>query len=265
MFEQPQQHHEMEPVVLIDKSRNKEAHVIVPLHYSFADMIATAKRINPDMFDGAWQLSYLNKQTQRAELVAQDTTIGAFIAQGIDTFYWNYSKPSFKLPLPSDQKSKGTWQTNQREAVYGKREWFEQQQSHSDGFGLPRQDGGGRSYTIQYADIAKRFIAFLIDIFILMIILGATKSGMSFFIWWLYYAVMESSNMQGTFGKMAMGLKVTTLSGKKLNFGQATARYFLKWLSNMTLGIGYLMPLFTEKRQTLHDLLSGSLVVEKTK
>lgn len=261
MFEQPQYSQEMEPVVLIDKSKNKEAHVIVPLHYTFADMIATAKRINPDMFDGAWQLSFLNTQTKKPEPISQDATVGAFIAQGIDTFYWNYTKPSFKFSLPSDQNSQHSWQTNQRDAVYGNR-GDRNERKTPEGFGMGSNTGGG--YTVQYADVAKRFIAFLIDIFILFIILGASKgSSMGFFVWWLYYAVMESSNMQGTFGKMAMGLKVTDLNGKKLRFGKATARYFLKWLSTGMLFVGYLFPFFTEKRQALHDLLSGCLVVEK--
>jgi hypothetical protein len=271
MFEQPQYSQEMEPVVLIDKSKNKEAHVIVPMNYTFADMIATAKRINPEMFDGAWQLSFLNPQTKKPEILSQDASVGLFISQGIDTFYWNYAKPSFKFSLPSDQNSQqNSWQTKQRDAVYGQqerkhREWEEQ--NANEGFG--RRGSGNKAtvannYTVQYADIAKRAIAFLIDLFVLGVILGMSKgNGMGLFVWWLYYAVMESSNMQGTFGKMAMGLKVTDMNGRRVSFGKATARYFLKWVSSAIAGIGYLFPFFTEKRQALHDLLSGCLVVEK--
>ncbi len=80
---------------------------------------------------------------------------------------------------------------------------------------------------------------------------------------WLYYAILESSSTQATVGKMALGIKVTDLSGNQIAFGKATGRYFGKYLSGLILGIGYLMVAFTEKKQGLHDLLAGCLVVNK--
>lgn len=80
---------------------------------------------------------------------------------------------------------------------------------------------------------------------------------------WLYYALMESSSYQGTLGKMALSLKVTDLAGNRISFGRATGRFFGKWLSNLILGIGYLMIAFTEKKQGLHDMIAGTLVVRK--
>ena len=80
---------------------------------------------------------------------------------------------------------------------------------------------------------------------------------------WLYYALMETSVNQGTLGKMALGIKVTDLSGNRVTFGKATGRYFGKIVSGMILYIGYIMAGFTEKKQALHDIMAGCLVVIK--
>jgi uncharacterized RDD family membrane protein YckC len=80
---------------------------------------------------------------------------------------------------------------------------------------------------------------------------------------WLYYAVFESSARQATLGKMALGMRVTDLAGRRLSFARATGRYFAKWVSSLTLLIGYLMAAFTEKKQALHDLIAGTLVVKE--
>jgi len=79
---------------------------------------------------------------------------------------------------------------------------------------------------------------------------------------WLYYAIMESSSKQATLGKMALGMKVTDLNGNRIGFGRATGRYFAKTLSFLLLGIGFLMVLFTEKKQGLHDILAGCVIVK---
>lgn len=80
---------------------------------------------------------------------------------------------------------------------------------------------------------------------------------------WLYYAFLHSSPRQATVGMMAVGIQVTDLEGRRLSFARATGRYFASLLSGMTLGIGYLVMLFTERRQTLHDLIAGTLVMRK--
>jgi uncharacterized RDD family membrane protein YckC len=80
---------------------------------------------------------------------------------------------------------------------------------------------------------------------------------------WLYFALMESSVWQATLGKKALGLSVTDLAGRRIGFGRATGRYFAKILSSLTLFIGYLMAGFTEKKQALHDMIAGTLVLRK--
>jgi uncharacterized RDD family membrane protein YckC len=80
---------------------------------------------------------------------------------------------------------------------------------------------------------------------------------------WLYYAFLESSTWQGTLGKKALGLYVTDLSGMRISFGRATGRFFARIISGLTLGIGYLMVAFTEKKQALHDMIAGTLVLRR--
>ena len=79
---------------------------------------------------------------------------------------------------------------------------------------------------------------------------------------WLYYALMESSAKQATLGKMAMGIIVTDLEGRRIGFGKATGRYFAKILSALIFLIGFLMVAFTARKQGLHDILAGTLVVK---
>jgi uncharacterized RDD family membrane protein YckC len=81
---------------------------------------------------------------------------------------------------------------------------------------------------------------------------------------WLYFAGLESSERQATFGKAAMSLRVTNLDGQRLSFGHATGRFFSKLISGLIpLGIGYIMAGFTEKKQALHDMIAATLVVRK--
>ena len=86
--------------------------------------------------------------------------------------------------------------------------------------------------------------------------------GTSMMIQWLYFAYMESSERQATLGKMAMGLRVVDVSGERVSFLQATGRHFGKIISGIILLIGYLIQPFTEKKQTLHDIMAGTLVVK---
>lgn len=135
-----------------------------------------------------------------------------------------------------------------------------------------------------YAGFRKRFSAAIIDGFILAAA-GFIIGGLAGFIYgysrgtpegggalgnivgvilgWLYFAIMESSSKQGTLGKMAFGIKVTDLSGNAISFGRATVRHFGKILSTIILLVGYLMVAFTAKKQGLHDMIAGCLVVNR--
>lgn len=79
----------------------------------------------------------------------------------------------------------------------------------------------------------------------------------------LYGAFMESSKFQATIGKMALGLKVTSVDGNKLTFVMALLRHIGKIVSGFIIFIGYIMAAFTEKKQALHDFIASSVVVKK--
>lgn len=85
----------------------------------------------------------------------------------------------------------------------------------------------------------------------------------SFFISLVYFSLMESSKNQATVGKMVLGLKVTDMDGNQLNMGKAFLRNLGKILSQMIMYIGYIMAGFTDKKQALHDMIAGTLVVKK--
>jgi Tfp pilus assembly major pilin PilA len=74
---------------------------------------------------------------------------------------------------------------------------------------------------------------------------------------------MESSVQQATLGKMALGIRVTDGQGRRVSFGRATGRHFAKLLSGLILLIGYLMAGFTVRKQALHDMIAGCLVVNR--
>jgi len=86
-----------------------------------------------------------------------------------------------------------------------------------------------------------------------------------FVVTWLYFSIMESSGTQATLGKMALGLAVTDAAGRPVGFGRATGRTFAKIVSALPLGIGFLLAGFTGRKQALHDLIAGTLVVRRRK
>lgn len=145
-----------------------------------------------------------------------------------------------------------------------------------------------------YAVFGKRAAAFLIDTAIISIPLAVIYSFLNIaysgrvdvlnylqgklellkwrqtFVWiglgciWLYSTLFECSLYQATPGKRALGIIVTDTSGKRLSIIRSAGRALIKYILSGFFGIGYLFALFTEKRQALHDLVSGCLVLEKS-
>ncbi len=127
---------------------------------------------------------------------------------------------------------------------------------------------------VRYAGIGKRLAAGLIDavvlnvaVLVLVLLLQpmdvARMQALGFIASWCYHASFECSSWQGSLGKMALGIRVTDLQGERIGFLRATGRHFGKLFSALTLMFGFLMIAFTEKRQGLHDMLSGCLVVDR--
>lgn len=123
---------------------------------------------------------------------------------------------------------------------------------------------------VVYASFGQRLGAAIIDAIVLSVLnvlfvlflSSPLANVLSLASGWLYFAIMESGADQATIGKRALGLKVTGTSGERITFGQASARYFGKFLSSLILLIGYLMMLWDDKKQTLHDKIANTLVVK---
>lgn len=81
---------------------------------------------------------------------------------------------------------------------------------------------------------------------------------------WLYYGWFESSEHQGTPGKMALGLIVTDTEGRRVTFARASGRYFSKIITGLIpFFIGYIMAGFTQRKQALHDMIASCLVLRR--
>jgi uncharacterized RDD family membrane protein YckC len=79
---------------------------------------------------------------------------------------------------------------------------------------------------------------------------------------WLYFALFMSSGWQATLGQRAVGVRVTDLEGRRISFARATGRYFASIVSDWTLGIGYLMMIWTKRKQTLQDMMASTVGVK---
>ena len=126
---------------------------------------------------------------------------------------------------------------------------------------------------VLYAGFWRRFLAALLDgiiLFIPNLIIEllliqdspVTSWLLTIGLGWIYAAGLESSSAQATWGKQALGISVTTTSGDRISFAQATGRHFGKWVSALILFIGYLMMLWDDQKQTLHDKMANTLVVK---
>ena len=78
---------------------------------------------------------------------------------------------------------------------------------------------------------------------------------------WLYFALCESSAWQATVGKWVLGIRVTDLHGNRISIARALGRYPAKLLSYLILCIGFMMVAWTQRKQGLHDMIAGTLVL----
>ena len=115
----------------------------------------------------------------------------------------------------------------------------------------------------RYAGFWWRVLAGLIDNIILAIIsvalsfMGAPFIG--FFIYWLYFVILQSSEKRSTLGMRVCDIKIHDEHFNKLGFWRLTGRYFATGLSGIILFIGFFMIAFTKRKQGLHDLVARTI------
>jgi len=109
---------------------------------------------------------------------------------------------------------------------------------------------------------------------------------------WFYFTLSERSKLQGTIGKQLLGLQVTDMAGQRISFGRALFRTMVKlapWeithlslmlptplyqedspkfrpgliVANLLLIIYIALIVLTPRKQSLHDLLARTVVLER--
>lgn len=145
----------------------------------------------------------------------------------------------------------------------------------------------GYSTSSSYADWGQRLVASIVDSFIFGLIISPI-AWLAFFarivaflappIFLLviflqffatvviihFYFIVPTHRLGSSYGRRMFEIYYKdAYSNQNLSITQAWGRYLSKFFSSLFLGLGYLMPLWTERKQALHDLIAGSVVVRK--
>ena len=119
-------------------------------------------------------------------------------------------------------------------------------------FTLPRIDPGSNPSPQDVLAMFGPVIGMLGLISMLNMVIGACYEG--FFV----------AKTGATPGKMVCGLKVVRPNGQPVSLGRAFGRYFGKWLSYMTLFIGFIMAGIDSEKRALHDMICDTRVMKTT-
>lgn len=131
--------------------------------------------------------------------------------------------------------------------------------------------------SLKYAGFVSRLLAWLADGIILSFggWIVSLLTGIHIFdvhggLFWFgdvftfgYFIVMEAGPRQGTYGKQLLKIKVVDENGNRISYRISVIRSLSKIISAIILLIGFLMILFDDKKQGLHDRIAGTYVVEE--
>lgn len=78
----------------------------------------------------------------------------------------------------------------------------------------------------------------------------------------IYTVTMQSSSARATLGQKAVGVCIVKTNMLNASVGTLVLRHFISIFSSLLLKIGFLIALFTKNKQTLHDLVAGTIVIE---
>jgi len=123
-----------------------------------------------------------------------------------------------------------------------------------------------------------RSVSLIIDITLLSLIaglMGASTSpeegnigfsldGLGIVIFVIYYLVLEWSPLQGTVGKLLLGLKTCDEFGARLSLGKSLLRCISRGVTFFTLLLGFFTILFRDDNRALHDFMSSTYVLVKS-
>ena len=118
------------------------------------------------------------------------------------------------------------------------------------------------------ADIGTRFMAQLIDGFLLGLIAGAlfgVTRGAAPFLWFLFAGLYNwyfwTRQSGQTPGKMAMGIRVIKADGTAISDTDAVIRFIGYYINSFIVMLGWLWAFVDNNRQGLHDKLASTYVV----
>jgi uncharacterized RDD family membrane protein YckC len=121
-----------------------------------------------------------------------------------------------------------------------------------------------------------RFLAVFLDLMLVYLPIALLSYAISFFtqistisylinLCVVIFMIYLDGVKGGTPGKLILGLRIVNEEGKFIGMPNAFLRYIGKILSGAILGIGYLMIVWDEKKQSLHDRLAKTYVVKAEK
>jgi uncharacterized RDD family membrane protein YckC len=127
---------------------------------------------------------------------------------------------------------------------------------------------------LAYAAPGVRAAAFLLDFMVFMVVLVAVALAFEgagarppqftqLAIAAAYLGLLPATPLGGTLGKRMMGICIVGGDGKPVGLGRSLARLALFVPSVGLAGVGLVAMAFTARRQALHDLAAGTLVVRR--
>jgi uncharacterized RDD family membrane protein YckC len=157
-----------------------------------------------------------------------------------------------------------------------------------------RNDGGYRPHALDPATrpelfrgvLTRRFLAFLIDLIVLFMpvalgvifiaLFGLITLGLGWMLFWLvsplsaiwailYYGLTLGGPHSATLGMRVMDLQLRTWTGEPGYFVLGAVHAILYWISVSVLTpLVLLVGLFNRRRQLLHDLALGTVIINTT-
>ncbi len=127
-----------------------------------------------------------------------------------------------------------------------------------------------------YAGLKVRLIAHIIDLSLLSLVMFLLLTSLKplpynnliifkeiagLILSTLYYTILTASSKHGSFGKQLMGIIVVDKNMRGLSLMHSFGRYFAYFFSYITLGLGFIMIMITNKRTGLHDKIAHTYVI----
>lgn len=141
-----------------------------------------------------------------------------------------------------------------------------------------------------YASVFKRFIAYFVDILIVIILtfvlyfiiqmfslFVGTLNGLDFvrryyyyfvlgefvLINFIYFTVLPSTSFSSTFGQLLLGLRQVDQNGERLTYFKSFLKFIASFLSKIIIYIGYIIVFFTQNNRPLHEIITKTYLIER--